>query len=119
MKKIVACSTALLLVLNAASADAAEKKLATPNRTTAKPGAIAGTQPAVTPKPNLTKKPVETVKPAEILHEEPEAPHEETPEEEEARMLARLREMGSGSAQNGDEDNEEVPEGERAEEPNT
>lgn len=54
----------------------------------------------------------ETVKPAEILHEEPEAPREETPEEEEARMLASLQGIGRGAEPR--EDGEDV-EGEEAE----
>lgn len=36
----------------------------------------------------------ETVKPAEIMHPHEEVPHEETEKEEDARVLARLREMG-------------------------
>ena len=40
----------------------------------------------------------ETVqRPAEILHEEPEAEREETPAEEEARMLARLQGIGKSA----------------------
>jgi len=64
----------------------------------------------------------ETVKPAEILHEKPEPSHEETPAEEEARMLARLKEMGSTSAPKEEEEEEEQDEsseGEPAEESNT
>ncbi len=63
----------------------------------------------------------ETVKPAEILHEKPEPSHEETPAEEEARMLARLKEMGSTSAPKEEEEEEqdEGSEGEPAEKSNT
>jgi len=72
----------------------------------------------------------ETVpKPAEILApREPEAPREATPQEEEARMLAKLRGMGSGerpSEEDADEDEDhaepedETPEPSPAEESET
>ena len=59
----------------------------------------------------------ETVEePAEILHEEAAAEREETPAEEEARMLARLQEMGKSAVQDeGETPEEPAPEDEPAE----
>lgn len=61
----------------------------------------------------------ETVeKPAEIFHEEPAAEREETPQEEEARMLAKLQDMGKAASQeeeDGEAAEDAAPEGEPAE----